>query len=86
MKLTIEVSSQSELEQIILFFQTLKLESVRVITDAFVQKPKKSNKKMPKITKGDKSIDPTELFGMWANNPRSVETIRQQAWKRDQIS
>lgn len=34
-----------------------------------------------KLTKGDKSLNPTELFGIWKNNPRSIKIIRQQAWK-----
>ena len=82
MKVTIEVSSQSELEKIILFFQTLKLDSIRVINDTLMPKPKKSNKKAMKITKGDKSLDPSDLFGMWHDNPNTIETIRQQAWVR----
>jgi hypothetical protein len=85
MKLTIEVSTQSELEKIILFFQTLKLDSVRIISDSLTPKPKKISKKATNITKGDKSIDPTELFGMWADNPRSIEEIRKQAWQRNPI-
>lgn len=85
MKVTIEVSSQSELEKIIVFFQTLKLDSIRVITDSFVPKPKKSNKKAMKITRGDKSLDPSELFGMWKDNPQSIDAIRQKAWKRTEI-
>jgi hypothetical protein len=83
MKLTIEVSSQSELEKMLLFFQTLKLDSVRIISDKITPKPKKNPKKVMKLTKGDKSLDPTELFGIWENNPRSVEAIRQQAWQRN---
>ena len=31
-----------------------------------------------KITKGDKSIDPTALFGIWKDNPRTLEQIREQ--------
>jgi hypothetical protein len=83
MKLTIEVSSQSELEKIMQFFQTLKLESVRIISDKITPKPMKNPKKAMKLTKGDKSLDPTDLFGIWENNPRSVEAIRQQAWQRN---
>lgn len=45
MKVTIEVSSQNELERIILFFQTLKLDSVRIISDTLTPKSKKSPKK-----------------------------------------
>ena len=35
------------------------------------------------ITKGDKSLDPSNLFGMWANKPRLIEAIRQQGWQRN---
>ena len=86
MKLTIEVSSQTELEKIIVFFQTLKLDSIRVINDTLMTKPKKRNKKAMKITKGDKSLDPSDLFGMWQNSPQSIEVIRQKAWQRTEIS
>ncbi len=37
----------------------------------------------PFITKGDKSIDPKSLFGIWKNNPRSLQEIRQKAWERN---
>jgi hypothetical protein len=36
-----------------------------------------------KLTKGDKSLDPTDLFGIWKNNTHSIEVIRQQAWQRN---
>lgn len=84
MKLTIEVATQSELEQIIHFFQSIKLESIRIIGDKWASQVPKKSKKGIKITRGDKSLDPTELFGMWRENPRSVETIRQEAWERPQ--
>ncbi len=82
MKLTIEVASQSELEKIILLFQSIKLEGVRIITDKLTPKNNRKNKKAPIITKGDKTLDPTDLFGIWENNPRSIEVIRENAWKR----
>ncbi len=34
-----------------------------------------------KVTKGDKSIDPSDLWGMWKDNPQTIETMRQQAWR-----
>ena len=76
MKITIEVSSHTELEKIVLFFQTLKLDSVRIITDSLAKKSDKNN--YTNITEGDKSIDPTSLFGVWKDNPRSLEQIREQ--------
>ncbi len=83
MKLTIEVSSQSELEKIIFFFQTLKLEGVRIVTETPPTKLPKNNKKAVKVTKGDKSLDPSDLFGMWKDTPRDLENLRRQAWQRD---
>ena len=85
MKVTVEVSSQSELEKIILFFQTLNLDSIRVVTDSLSLKPKKNDKKSIQITKGDKSLDPSDLFGIWKDNPQSIESIRDKAWKRTEI-
>lgn len=37
-------------------------------------------KKKMFLTKGDKSLDPSDLFGMWKENPRSIDEIRQQAF------
>ncbi len=85
MKVTVEVSSQSELEKTVLFFNSLKLDSIRIVTDAITHTPKKNNKKDVKISKGDKSIDPSDLFGIWKDNPQSIETIRQKAWQRTDI-
>ena len=51
MKLTIEVSSQTELEKIIVFFQTLKLDSIRVINDTLMPKPKKRHGNYRKTSK-----------------------------------
>ena len=45
MKVTVEVSSQSELEKIVQFFQTLNLDSIRIMTDSLMPKPKKNKKK-----------------------------------------
>ena len=84
MKLTIEVATQNELEQIIHFFQSMKLESVRIIQDKLTYKVPKKPKKSAKITNGDKTLNPTELFGIWSENPRSIEAVRQKAWERPQ--
>jgi hypothetical protein len=35
------------------------------------------------ITKGDKSIDPKPLFGIWKDNPRNLEEIRKKDWTRN---
>lgn len=35
------------------------------------------------IDKGDKKINPNDLFGMWKDHPRNLDDIRSAAWKRD---
>lgn len=40
------------------------------------------NKCQPEITKGDKNINPADLFGLWTEQPRNIADIRKQAWQR----
>ncbi len=35
------------------------------------------------IKKGNKSLNPTELFGMWADKPRNLQDIRKNDWQRN---
>lgn len=41
-----------------------------------------ANRLLPSITTGDKSVDPDELFGLWKDEPRTLEAIRKDAWQR----
>jgi hypothetical protein len=74
MKITVEVSDVAEIEKIFAFFQTLPLDSVRIFEG--------KKKHQPKITKGDKNIDPKSLLGIWQDSPKNIEEIRATAWKR----
>lgn len=40
------------------------------------------NSPKPDVTKGDKNINPNDLFGLWAEQPRNLTDIRKQAWQR----
>jgi hypothetical protein len=73
MKITIEIDDKSEMEKLSAFFKTFKINKVKVISA--------DDNKIP-VVKGDKKIDPTGLFGICANNPRSLEDIRKDAWQR----
>ncbi len=75
MRVTIEAVNIQEVEQILLLLKNLNLKDIQV-------SPGPSGEH-PMVTKGDKKIDPRELFGIWKNNPRSLEQIRESAWKRD---
>jgi hypothetical protein len=73
MKVTIEIDSKSEMEKLSALLKTFKINNVKVISTGDSDLP---------IIKGDKKIDPTSLFGIWANKPRSLENIRKDAWQR----
>ncbi len=34
------------------------------------------------IKKGDKTLNPKELFGIWENNPCKIQDIRKYDWQR----
>ena len=34
------------------------------------------------ITQGDKTINSTNLFGLWKEQPKQLSDIRKQAWQR----
>lgn len=76
MRLTIELNSIGELEKVIQLLQSLKITEIK-ITPSLKALPK------PPITKGDKSIDPKALFGIWQDTPRSLQSIRAKNWDRN---
>ena len=73
MRITIEIDSKSEMEKLSVLLQTFKINTVNVLSADDTAIP---------IIKGDKSIDPKALFGIWASQPRTIESIRDTAWKR----
>ena len=75
MKITIEIDSKYELEKLSAFFKAFKINAVNVISS--------DDKKDLPIIKGNKKINPEELFGIWADKPRTLENIREAAWQRN---
>jgi hypothetical protein len=79
-----QVHKLSRAEQLLLISSIAQLlkedESGQMPVDAGVQTVLSHQ---PFISKGDKSMDPTSLFGIWASNPRNLKEIRQKAWKRN---
>jgi len=73
MKLTIEIDNKNELEKLKALFKLFKIDKVKVISN--------DNQAIP-VIKGDKKLDPKSLFNIWADKPRSLETIRKAAWQR----
>ena len=73
MRITIEIDSKSEMEKLSALFKTFKINTVNVVAVDGADIP---------VIKGDKKINPEELFGIWAKEPRSIESIRNDAWHR----
>jgi hypothetical protein len=64
MNVTFEVNSQAELDKLFLLFKSLKFENVKVVST--------ETKTNTLITKGDKSLNPRDLFGIWESDKRSL--------------
>jgi hypothetical protein len=73
MRITIEIDSKSEMEKLSALFKTFKINAVNVIAADETAIP---------LIKGNKKINPKDLFGIWADKPRSLENIRKDAWQR----
>jgi hypothetical protein len=75
MIVTIETSGIQEVEQLLQVLKSLNIKAVKV---------EASPSTTPlTITKGDKKLDPKQLFGIWKDNPRTIDQIRSTAWKRN---
>jgi hypothetical protein len=75
MKITIEVDNVEEAEHLM---EWLRKENF-IRPDSGGVSIHLADKK-PMIQKGDKTVDPTGLFGIWKDNPRTLEEIRREAW------
>lgn len=73
MRITIEVNNKSELEKISRLFKIFKINTVNITT---------ADEHAADLIKGDKKIDPSELFGIWSKKPRSIENIRKTGWQK----
>jgi len=73
MKITIEIDNKSELEKFSALLKTFDINKVKVVTAEDNDIP---------VIEGDKKIDPTSIFGIWANKPRSLPNIRKDGWQR----
>ena len=74
MKLTIETANNNEVELILQLFKKYELGEIN-LTDS-------PNNNLP-IVRGDKTENPRALFGIWKDNPRSLEKIRDSSWTRN---
>ena len=71
MTVTIETSGIQEVEQLLTLLKTLNIKNINIHAS--------SSAPQLRIMRGDKKIDPKRLFGIWKNNPRTIEQIRSTA-------
>ncbi|RDC57254.1 hypothetical protein DU508_08750 [Pedobacter chinensis] len=74
MKVTLEISDFDEMEKLLSLFQIMKLDNIKIIS---LQNNSELN-----ISKGNKELNPKELFGIWKDAPKSIEEIRIKSWDR----
>ena len=75
MTVTIETSEIQEVEQLLRLLKTLNIKNIKIQPSPSVLQPS--------ITLGNKKLDPKQLFGIWKDNPRTIEQVRSTAWKRN---
>ncbi|RNL50226.1 hypothetical protein [Pedobacter jejuensis] len=75
MKVTLEITDFEEMEKFLSLFRTMKLENIKIISS--------KEDFEPEIVKGNKSLNPKELFGIWKDTPRNIEDIRAKSWHRN---
>ena len=68
MTVTIETSGIQEVEQLLQVLKSLNIKTIKLQSSPIYLRPS--------ITRGDKTLDPKPLFGIWKNNPRTIEQIR----------
>lgn len=75
MTITIETTNMQEVVQILKLLKSLNIKNINIKDELLEHQPS--------ITKGNKKLNPKALFGIWQENPRSFEEVRNQAWKRN---
>ena len=73
MKVTLEISDLNEIEKLLNTLKKFKVKDVSITPGKHAQ---------AFISKGNKKINPKDLFGIWKKKPRTIEQIREKAWKR----
>ncbi|KGE86410.1 hypothetical protein [Phaeodactylibacter xiamenensis] len=74
MTITIQTADKEALAKVLNLLKTLGINSVNVQLE-----PSTASES---YIKGDKSIDPTSLFGIWSKHPKTLEQVRATAWDR----
>ena len=81
MTVSIKINSIKEFEKLQAACEQMGIgEQITVFDDVIPQSA--DVPPQPTITKGDKSLDPFALVGIWKDNPITLAELRAKAWKR----
>ena len=78
MKITIEIDDLEQVKAVMALLTSLDIENINILESTTTSPDLSSDD----ISIGDKTEDPTELFGIWKNTPKTIGEIRRDAWKR----
>lgn len=68
MTITIQTANKEALAEVLSLLNTLGIDNVNVQLEPSTVSPS--------YVRGDKSVDPTSLFGIWSGQPKTIEQIR----------
>jgi hypothetical protein len=75
MRVTFDIDTKAEFETLTFLLRSLDLKDINIVP---------VNKSiLPTITKGDKKLKVSSLFGVWKSNPQTLENIRRKGWFRN---
>ncbi len=78
MKVTIEIDTIQEIQQLITMLNDLNIEHFSIIGNQDTEL-----QPVAVVTKGNKDIDPSELYGIWKDAPKTIDYIRKEGWQRN---
>jgi hypothetical protein len=81
MTVSIKLNSMIEFEQLQAVCAQMGIGEQMTIADDIIPQSA-DDTPQPSITKGDKTLDPFALVGIWQDNPITIEDLRAKAWKR----
>lgn len=75
MRVTFEIDTKTELETLTTLLNSLNVTDFKLVAS--------NNEIYPYITKGNKNLNVNSLFGIWSNNPQTLENIRKKGFLRN---
>lgn len=76
MRVIFDINTKTEYDTLTALLNNLNINNVNVTS--------LKNSIMPGFTKGNNKIDVSGLFGIWSNNPQTLQELRKKEWTRNE--